>query len=415
MVLSGVFVGQTVSAIYYSNASKVPAWEAAIKSISLVGLTIQHSGSGPAIDAGPGHAITVLDTTIACGTPGLLTGSDSGDRNSTAIRAQGNAYLNHVFFAAGCHTLLAQPGSRHSDVIAAQVPGASPAVGTVEAVEVARGTNTFSRGAMTISDLMFVDGVRHPNRTISTTRPVGEIPAGLTTSRIPWDSARFPSVETATDATAVCGALGDGVTDDFAALQGCLNDHDAVLLPAGLYRVSGTLVMRPNTALIGVSQTHSVVAPMSRGFNGSDADTTEGDIPVALLRTSREGNATIAFVGLTTWWHLPNVFTLDWRARGGLWRSNYETRVGECLWLDNYANRSRSVPCKPPAALTTPKTQVRGGGVFVNYVSDEVCRRRPTRTRARARSHPQPFPVRARSPAPAVLPGGADHHDDVRG
>lgn len=67
------------------------------------------------------------------------------------------------------------------------------------------------------------------------------------------------------------------------------------------------------------------------------------------------------------------MFTLDWRARGGLWRSNYETRVCECLWLANYAHADHGnrTACPPAIALATPKTQVRGGGVFVNYVSDE--------------------------------------------
>merc|ERR1712216_184403 len=56
------------------------------------------------------------------------------------------------------------------------------------------------------------------------------------------------------------------------------------------------------------------------------------------------------------------------RALGGLWRSNYETRVCECLWLNDYAYGK---DCKAGVNLTTPKTQIRGGGAFVNFVNDE--------------------------------------------
>eukprot|EP01047_Picozoa_sp_COSAG01_P116807 COSAG01_NODE_45484_length_409_cov_0.667742_1_plen_136_part_11 len=129
--------------------------------------------------------------------------------------------------------------------------------------------------------------------------------------------------------------------------------------------------MRPGTALLGISQTHSVIAPLTTGFIASVAADLE-ESPAPLLRTAVESNATLAFVGLTTWWHLPSIYTLDWRSRGGLWRSNYETRVCECLWLSNYRSQASSPACvAAPTMLATPKTQVRGGGNFLNFVNDE--------------------------------------------
>jgi hypothetical protein len=236
---------------------------------------------------------------------------------------------------------------------------------------------------------MYIDGIRYPNRSIVniSSVPVAAPPAGLLIGRQPWSEARFPSataavalgdvvaVAAAVDAVVVCGAKGDGVSDDTKALQGCLDAHEAVLLPKGLYRISQTLSMRPNTALVGISQTHSVIAPVSGGFvtdNASNMTGSNGNF-APLIRTASIGNTTLAFVGLVSWWHLPSIYTLDWRARGGLWRSNYETRVCECLWLENYASASpTSSSCQQQAtALATAKTQVRGGGTFVNYVSDE--------------------------------------------
>ena len=353
LVLSATLVGQSVSAIFYGRLTPVQPWEAAVRSASLVGLSIHHAGTGPAIDAREGHAITVLDSEIDC----------MGGPSSVAISAQGNAYLSDVF-SSGCKTLLSQSGSRHPDLLAP-----SERNKTTRAVEVARGINTPNRGALAESDLIYVDGVRHLNRSITDTTRVTRVPADLISRRVLWDSRSFPSLETATDAVQVCGAKGDGITDDTLSLQRCLDTHDQVLLPKGCFRISSTLTMRPGTALVGISQTHSVIAPLTTGFASSATD-PEDYAP--LLRTAVEGNATLAFVGLITWWHLPSIYTLDWRARGGLWRSNYETRVCECLWLTNYLSRASSTACAAaPTVLGTPKTQVRGGGEFLNFVNDE--------------------------------------------
>jgi hypothetical protein len=101
--------------------------------------------------------------------------------------------------------------------------------------------------------------------------------------------------------------------------------------------------------------------PMSDGLTGGTA---------AVVMTARGHPATLAFLGIVTWWHLPTVYTLDWRAQGGLWRNNYETRVCECLWLTNYRNQTVDPPCKPATDMLVPKTQISGTGRFYNYVSD---------------------------------------------
>ena len=60
-----------------------------------------------------------------------------------------------------------------------------------------------------------------------------------------------------------------------------------------------------------------------------------------------------------------------WRSQRGLWRSNYETRVCECLWLVDYANVTCPSSAPKAVVLNVPKTRVEGTGDFVNYVSDE--------------------------------------------
>eukprot|EP00729_Bicosta_minor_P007761 gene7761-8976_t len=89
-----------------------------------------------------------------------------------------------------------------------------------------------------------------------------------------------------------------------------------------------------------------------------------------LVRTAAGGPVTIAFIGMVSWWHLP-IYTLDYNSVDGLWRSNYETRVSECLWLNDYHSQTTVPPCVQSFNLTVPKTQIKGTGKFYNFVNDE--------------------------------------------
>jgi hypothetical protein len=139
--------------------------------------------------------------------------------------------------------------------------------------------------------------------------------------------------------------------------------------PKGIFRVSSTLRLRENSCLVGLSQTHSVIAILTTFTSHAPLLSTPEGVPV-----------TIAFVGLTTFWHVDGVFTLDWRAKVGLWRNNYENRVCECMWLTDYGSANTEcgrhgtwppTNCTKGVLLTVPKTQIRGSGQFYNSVSDE--------------------------------------------
>lgn len=101
-------------------------------------------------------------------------------------------------------------------------------------------------------------------------------------------------------------AIRDGFTDDTAALQACLNAHDEVFLPRGLFRVSNTLQMKPGAALVGLSQTHSIIAPVTSGFDlppGSSAPLlrTSPGAPVAVSLTDDVSSQSIMAILI----HLP--------------------------------------------------------------------------------------------------------------
>ncbi len=64
------------------------------------------------------------------------------------------------------------------------------------------------------------------------------------------------------------GAVGDGRSDDTAALRRAIAHADAIYLPMGVYRITDTLELGPNTALIGLhpERTKLVLPPNTPGF-----------------------------------------------------------------------------------------------------------------------------------------------------
>eukprot|EP01043_Picozoa_sp_COSAG02_P019994 COSAG02_NODE_975_length_15507_cov_14.829180_6_plen_96_part_00 len=58
--------------------------------------------------------------------------------------------------------------------------------------------------------------------------------------------------------------MGDGVTDDWKALQAAVDNFDTVFLPKGFYRLSKPLMLRrKGVSLVGVGKTISFLMPLS--------------------------------------------------------------------------------------------------------------------------------------------------------
>lgn len=105
------------------------------------------------------------------------------------------------------------------------------------------------------------------------------------------------------------GARGDDKTDDTAALQKAIDTHRVVYLPAGFYRVSDTLRLRPDTVLLGLhpSLTQIVLPDGTAGYQGIGA-------PRALVESARGGDAIVAGIGLDTNGMNPRATALLWMA-----------------------------------------------------------------------------------------------------
>ncbi len=105
------------------------------------------------------------------------------------------------------------------------------------------------------------------------------------------------------------GAKGDDKSDDTAAIQRAIDSHRVVYLPAGFYRVSDTLRLRPDSVLLGLhpSLTQIVLPDGTPGYQGIGA-------PKALVESARGGDAIVAGIGLDTNGVNPRATALLWLA-----------------------------------------------------------------------------------------------------
>ncbi len=342
-VPSGVgvtLVNQSISAVWFN----------AQETLSLVGATIElpAAATGPAIAQVGDSGMSLVDVAITCG----------GGAAQTAVATSRSLFMRDVF-VAGCGTAVAQSG-------AAAVPGPPPPQPWLHFAAFARGVD---RNAFYLANVVY-----SPERRRNGTVHVADAapPPSDLVARHLWDETAFPDFGApgVLDARADCGAKGDGEADDTAALKACLaRGAGRVFVPPGLYRVSDTLDVPPGGSLVGMNNAASVLLAASGGFPRASAAA-----PLPMLRTSA-GAATIAFLGVVTWQHLESVFTLEWRSEdpASVWRTAFESRDCECLWLSNYQQLAPPVaPCAPPRNLTIAKSVFRGVGRVYSFVNDDT-------------------------------------------
>jgi hypothetical protein len=105
------------------------------------------------------------------------------------------------------------------------------------------------------------------------------------------------------------GAMGDGRTDDTAAIQKAIDSHRVVYLPLGFYLVNDTIRMKPDTVIVGLHPglTQLVLPNGSPLYQGADG-------PKALLESARGGDAIVSGIGLATGEVNNRAVALLWRA-----------------------------------------------------------------------------------------------------
>jgi hypothetical protein len=132
------------------------------------------------------------------------------------------------------------------------------------------------------------------------------------------------------------GAKGDGVTDDTAAIEAAIRDHSTLYIPSGRYLVSRTILLKPDTILIGLhpSTTQFDLADSNPAFDGPGG-------PVALLQTPSGGSNIVTGIGLYTG-------GINSRAVAALWQSGKDSLMDDVRFLGghgtNNADGSRMNP-----------------------------------------------------------------------
>ena len=108
------------------------------------------------------------------------------------------------------------------------------------------------------------------------------------------------------------GAAGDGGTDDTEALQHAIDSHRVLYFPTGLYRVRGTLHLKPDSILIGLSPatTVLVVSDDDPSFSGSG-----GAVPV--IESSPGGHEVLSGIGVYAGYSAPRAAGVIWHSGAG--------------------------------------------------------------------------------------------------
>jgi len=122
------------------------------------------------------------------------------------------------------------------------------------------------------------------------------------------DIRALPPMNTWTNIRAL-GARGDGATDDTEAIRKAISTHQAIYFPSGQYRVTDTIVLRPDTVLIGLhpSVTRIFLQDGTPAFQGVGS-------PKPLLEAPQGGTNIVAGIGLYTNGINPRAVGLKWMA-----------------------------------------------------------------------------------------------------
>src|SRR5207253_9031461 len=122
------------------------------------------------------------------------------------------------------------------------------------------------------------------------------------------DILDLPPIETWVNIRSL-GARGDGTTDDTGMFREAIAQDRVIYLPSGQYRVTDTIMLRPDTVLIGLhpSVTRILLADATPAFQGVGS-------PQPLLETPAGGTNIVTGIGLYTNGVNPRAVAAKWGA-----------------------------------------------------------------------------------------------------
>ena len=176
---------------------------------------------------------------------------------------------------------------------------------------------TFSHG-LHFEDIAVPNEVPNPIRTIFEAAPLAHLPAPG-----PSDIPDLPAMNSWVNVRDL-GAHGDAQTDDTDILRKAIAEHAVLYFPSGQYLVSDTIVLKPDTVLIGLhpSTTRLLLADGTPDFQGVGE-------PKPLLETPSGGKNIVTGIGLYT-------NGINPRAVGALWKAGSESLMNDVRFLGGH-------------------------------------------------------------------------------
>jgi sugar lactone lactonase YvrE len=139
--------------------------------------------------------------------------------------------------------------------------------------------------------------LRHQERALAKPAP-----------KVPTDIPQTPAMDNWINVHSL-GIAGDGKKDDTDALMAAIEKHTVLYFPSGTYRVSRPLMLKPDTALIGLNPATTQVSLS----DGSPAFGGEG-APVGIIVAPKNGRNIVRALAITTGNSNPRAAGVIWMA-----------------------------------------------------------------------------------------------------